>query len=113
MALGDLDVAQRLNALGEVHPSYICFHAQQAAEKALKGLIAAFELNIPRTRDLARLIGLLPPFATEWIRDATLLTPYAVASRYPDDPEEYDEDSGTQATTAASRICEAVRQRLR
>ncbi len=32
-----------------------CFHAQQAVEKLLKAIIAAYELPIPRTHNLIRL----------------------------------------------------------
>jgi HEPN domain-containing protein len=109
---GDLDVARRLDATGEVHPSYVCFHAQQAAEKALKALLAASERDIPRTHDLLRLLGLLPELALDLTEEAALLTPYAVASRYPDDNSDYDENSGSEAISGADRIQRAVQNAL-
>lgn len=62
-----------------------CLHAQQAAEKYLKGLLAFHVVQIPRTHNLEELellcIGLShPPVLTDL--DLTLLTPYAVQMRY-------------------------------
>jgi HEPN domain-containing protein len=58
-----------------------CFHAQQAAEKYLKGLLALMEQPIPRTHNLEELqqlcIGLVPPLQLTDI-DLAELTPYAV-----------------------------------
>lgn len=57
-----------------------CFHAQQAAEKYLKGLLAFHVVQIPRTYNLEELellcVGLThPPVLTNL--NLTLLTPYA------------------------------------
>lgn len=66
----------------------VCFHAQQAAEKALKAYLAALsDEDIPRTHDLRLLHSLIaerggdsPP--TEGLPH---LNQHAVASRYPDE----------------------------
>lgn len=108
MAHGDLDVARILTDASEVRHSFICFHAQQAAEKAMKALLAAHGLDIPRTHDLARLLVLLPALGPNLAVEADILTPYAVASRYPDDEVEYDECNAAEAVEAADRICSAV-----
>lgn len=64
----------------------LCFHAQQAAEKALKGVYQRFRKPFRYTHDLDESItGLqkegvvVPPEVTE----ATQLTSYAWESRYP------------------------------
>ena len=62
-----------------------CFHAQQAAEKYLKGLPAFHVVQIPGTYNLEEsellCVGLThPPVLTDL--DLTLLTPYAVQMRY-------------------------------
>jgi HEPN domain-containing protein len=62
-----------------------CFHAQQAIEKTLKGLLAFHELPIPRTHDLEELqrlvleVQALPQLVGI---DLTQVTDYAVAVRY-------------------------------
>ena len=64
----------------------VCYHSQQAAEKALKGLLAAAELEIEKTHDLVRLLdlGANTGISVDLIMPtATLLTPFATQSRYP------------------------------
>jgi HEPN domain-containing protein len=65
-----------------------CFHAQQAAEKALKALMMLHGIAFRRTHDLEELAArlehageTLPVSETDLIR----LTPYAVEFRYDDE----------------------------
>jgi HEPN domain-containing protein len=64
---------------------HLCFHAQQAAEKALKAALVHHGVRIPRSHDLTFLMDLLPrgislpPALIELPR----LTKYAVQQRYP------------------------------
>lgn len=64
----------------------LCFHAQQAAEKAIKAVLLAAGVKFPRTHNLVRLLDLLEeggvavPAA---VREAGPLTIYAVVARYP------------------------------
>ncbi len=81
----------------------LCFHAQQAAEKALKAVLVANSIPIPRTHNLTMLLGLMPgdlelPQAVD---DAAILTDYAVSSRYPGDYEPVDEDELREAVRLA------------
>jgi HEPN domain-containing protein len=67
------------------------FHAQQAAEKALKAAMCLRSLEYRRTHDLEELAGRLtdaghPPTVAE--TDLRLLTPYAVEYRYDDEAPE-------------------------
>jgi HEPN domain-containing protein len=63
-----------------------CFDAQQAAEKALKALLVARDVEVPRTHNLAQVLllieqtGVVVPLS---IRAATRLSRFAVLSRYP------------------------------
>src|SRR2546423_14055516 len=65
----------------------VCFHAQQAAEKALKAVLAAQHLPIERTHDLESLlhdcVGTIPTLAS-LRRDSKLPHGYSVSPRYPD-----------------------------
>lgn len=65
--------------------AHLCFHAQQAAEKALKSLLIHAGCPVPRTHDLAFLMDALPPTLTPPVPVIELptLTPYAVQHRYP------------------------------
>jgi HEPN domain-containing protein len=78
-------VRARATLLG-VYLEDLCFDAQQAAEKAMKAVLIARRADSPPIHDLARLLTLLgqsgetiPPA----IADATDLTRFAVATRYP------------------------------
>lgn len=68
------------------------FSAQQAVEKAIKGLLEWVEIAFPRTHDVAALIDLYPAFRNDAaFEDAALLSQWAVLGRYPgphDDPGE-------------------------
>lgn len=63
----------------------LCFHAQQAAEKALKAVLVHRGVEFPRTHSIAALLDLLPedmPGPSE-LRKAAALTGYASFLRYP------------------------------
>ncbi|MDD2456349.1 MAG: HEPN domain-containing protein [Kiritimatiellae bacterium] len=69
----------------KIRYEHLCFHAQQAAEKALKVVLLSCDVDIPRTHDLAFLVDLLPQ--TLSLPPSLLLLPvltkYAVQHRYP------------------------------
>lgn len=88
------------------------FHAQQAAEKALKGALASAGTAPPRTHDVVLLLDLCLPERGDLdaVReDALWLKPYAVAPRYLELDEEYTREEAAEALEAARRIVEAVR----
>lgn len=83
---GDSDLAAaRLVAAGAGPYDTACFHAQQAAEKYLKGFLALAGQPFPFTHNLEELerrcavVSPSPDFAGI---DLTQLTPYAVQLRY-------------------------------
>ncbi len=98
------------SAAGDYPADSVCFHSQQAAEKALKGALAFDGIVAPFTHDLVRLVGLLSSQTAEVLADATSLSPYAVASRYPDADEKYDYDQARLAVAAGLPICEFTEQ---
>ncbi|HEY3397741.1 MAG TPA: HEPN domain-containing protein [Armatimonadota bacterium] len=81
----DLNAAETLRA-GGAEPNNICFHCQQAAEKAYKAYLAWLgDESIPRVHDLEYLTGRIlaqggaqPPAA-----DLDQLTEYVITGRYP------------------------------
>lgn len=65
--------------------AHLCFHAQQASEKALKALFVVLSMPYPRTHDLAFIIDSLPSEITipPFLLNLPILTKYAVQYRYP------------------------------
>ena len=61
LALGDLDGAEFLLSSPDREPRLACFHAQQAAEKALKATLELEHNDYPRIHDLEDLLPQLPP----------------------------------------------------
>lgn len=87
-----------------------CFHAQQAAEKLLKGLLALKEHDFPRTHNLEELVRLCESVAPELDLkgvDLTELTPFAIEIRYDFDfwP---DQDTARQAFDLALAVRRAT-----
>ena len=77
-ARSDLVIAQVTPTPGMMLEG-LCFHAQQTVEKALKALLLTYEIEIPRTHSIRRLLDLLPPDlrVPETVQDAARLTDYA------------------------------------
>lgn len=110
-AKSDLVAAERLIAAAGPYDA-VCFHAQQAAEKALKALLAFALAPIPHTHNLeelqaacAQLTVVVPARLSTW--DLSELTPFAVESRY--DVEFWpDEQTARQAAALAGEVCAAI-----
>lgn len=101
----DLAIARMPQAAG-VLPEDLCFHAQQAAEKALKAVLIASSIPFPRTHNITRLLELIPEdrVIPELVREAVVLTDYAVASRYPGAYEPVDEEERREALALAAAV---------
>ena len=93
----------------------LCFDVQQAAEKALKGLLLHLEVSFPYTHDLADLITLLEDQHSDVldsVKDAAILTDYAVATRYPGVGEPVTEEEYKRAVAIAEHVLEWVESHL-
>jgi HEPN domain-containing protein len=85
-AESDLHYAKLGRGDPEVLPNQVGFHAQQAVEKALKGVLVHRQVGFTRTHDLTALVQVLTLAGFKWpteLEDAKNLTPYAVQTRYP------------------------------
>ena len=106
-AKSDLHLARLGKDRPEILPEQVCFHAQQAAEKALKGALLSRRIEFPLTHDIEELLEIAersglhvpPPVA-----DAGSLTPYAVASRYPGSWEEITSPEVDEAIRSAEEV---------
>jgi len=93
----------------------VCFHAQQAIEKALKGLLVRRNLRFPPGHDLEQLLNIarqaqidLP----EWSEELLSVTPYAVETRYPGYWDEISLAERDRALELAAMTLAWVRQQL-
>ncbi|HTU78794.1 MAG TPA: HEPN domain-containing protein [Solirubrobacteraceae bacterium] len=74
--------------IGEVADVLVCFHAQQAVEKALKAVLAARGVEFAHRHDQRVLIGQCENAGVrlpEELAEVDLLSPYAAELRYDDD----------------------------
>lgn len=85
LASDDEAAAKAMLETDAVSDAIVCFHAQQAVEKALKAALAARGVDFPFTHDLAGLIELCGNeglTVSSDLNDADRLTPYGVRIRY-------------------------------
>lgn len=86
----------------------LCFDAQQAAEKALKGVLVFLGVDAPRTHSIVYLLRLIEESGKarvpEGLRASAVLTDYAVSTRYPGDWEPVDEAEYKRAVSLAQAI---------
>ena len=101
-----LDIRNNLSA-AEVPWDTVCFHAQQAAEKLLKAVLAAHRKTPPRIHDLVALLAAcveLEPALATLEDDCRAITTYATAARYPLPMAEPSADDGRAMAAAAERV---------
>lgn len=86
----------------------VCFHLQQAAEKYLKAVIIANDLEFRPVHDLQELIMIIKdklPQVEDIAEDCTYLNPYYVDTRYPVHwPSDYDRSTAEAAVEAVNSI---------
>ncbi len=110
----DLRAGETLLDQGEA-PHNACYHAQQAAEKAIKAIFVFLQKDYPFTHDLDRLQDLLPG---GWdvkrnFPDLTGLTAWAVEARYPGDVIEASREDAEGALEQARGIYETILNELK
>lgn len=110
----DLEIAHRALGPDRALPAAACFHAQQCAEKYLKGYLVAHDVPFRLVHDLPYLIrlctGLNPAFAN--LRPAAeILNEYSAITRYPTEgAHEPDIKAAEEAIELAKQIAAAVAQ---
>lgn len=106
-AESDLNLARLGKGRDDVLPEQVCFHAQQAAEKALKAVLRRRKIEFPFIHDMEALLeimtqsGLVVPAD---VAEAGALTPYAVEARYPGYEEEITPSQVAEAIRLAERV---------
>ena len=110
-AEGDYTAARReYRARTEPNFDAACFHAQQCAEKYLKGRLHEAGFPVRKTHNLVYLLDLVLPAEPLWDGMRTslvVLNGYAVAFRYP------GESADREAARDALKICKEFREQAR
>ncbi|MBE0611332.1 MAG: HEPN domain-containing protein [Dehalococcoidia bacterium] len=115
----DRDLRGARQLLSAPDPLYdlAAFLAQQAAETAMKGFLAAHGIGLEKTHDISRLIELAAPIDASFetfAEVADVLTAYVALTRYPDEgPYVPSREDAMEAIAAAGRIAALVRDILR
>jgi len=110
----DLASARFLLTMRPMPAEIICFHCQQSAEKSLKAILALWDRPIPRTHELALLLGLIVPEAPSLKAidaEAKALTGYGSNIRYPSE-KPVSEFEAREAVAAAERVLATVKSIL-
>jgi HEPN domain-containing protein len=106
-ARSDLRLAQLAATDKLVRREQACFHAQQAAEKAIKAVLVLRGIEFPLTHDIEELLEIADTSgisAPREIQEAGLLTPYAVEFRYPGSWIEISETDTQEALKTADLV---------
>jgi HEPN domain-containing protein len=91
----DLSSAAFLRGHRPIPVEIICYHCQQAAEKAIKAIFVHYNADIPHIHDLTKLLDAASQYddaVMNIFRQANRLTNYAVFTRYPGDNELSESD---------------------
>ncbi len=113
-ARNDLLDADNNLAAAHIPTDTVCFHCQQSAEKLLKAALVAQGVPPPKTHVLMmladQLVATLPTI--ERLGDElAILTPYAVAARYPDDDFDMPGiEDAREARQCADKVLEWLRE---
>lgn len=113
-AQSDLALA-RLTDDERIAPEILAFHAQQAAEKALKALLVRRQVEFPFIHTIGPLLNLCREAGfegTEALSSAAILTRYAVAARYPGEEEPVTRQEAREAVDLATRVLAWVEAQL-
>ena len=91
-----------------------CFQAQQAVEKAIKGLIIFYGEKHEHTHDIERLIKALTKHVEidESIKESIVLSIYAFHTRYPGDYHDITEEEYQKAIEIAGNCLAWVEKKI-
>ena len=107
-AENDLITAEHTMKLKHPPCDTVCFHAQQCAEKYLKGFLTYHEIDFPKTHSLEDLVLLcrdVAPLIESELKDIETLSSYGVEVRYPNEIY-YDipKEDAVEAIDIAKRV---------
>lgn len=112
----DLNLIETILKEEKISSNIICFHAQQAGEKYLKGFLAHQNLHVRKIHNLETLITdcvAIDQSFEELRDDARFLDQFYTESRYPDDYMEFSPKDAEEAYEAAKRIKDFIIEKVR
>jgi HEPN domain-containing protein len=92
-----------------------CYQAQQAAEKALKGLLIYYQVEPEFTHNIERLFNALSEYAEipDNVKGATKLTDYATFTRYPGEYDDITKEEYKESIVLATNCLEWAEQKIK
>ncbi len=109
------DLTQAKSQVPGVYLENLCFNAQQAAEKAIKAVLIARDIEFPYVHDLARLLSLLIEVGESIpaaISQASVLTKYATITRYPGEIRPVSEAEYQEAIAIAEAVVQWAEEQI-
>jgi HEPN domain-containing protein len=93
----------------------LCFQAQQAVEKAIKGLLVFYNVDPEKTHNLVLLIKELSKTieVPEEINETAILNNYAVQTRYPGDYTPVGDEEYINAITVAENCVKWIDKKIK
>jgi HEPN domain-containing protein len=110
-AEADYKAANALLKLSDSSYHIAAFHAQQCAEKYLKGFLVLCGIKFPYTHNISTLLELCADQGTDWdktLEDAEILTDYALTARYPGEDEPVLYEDALEAIELAAKVRQTV-----
>ncbi|MBI5194177.1 MAG: HEPN domain-containing protein [Nitrospirae bacterium] len=115
-AENDLRTAEYTMTMDDPPYDTVCFHAQQCAEKYMKGFLTFHEIDFPKTHSIEDLVLLckdISPSLESEIGDVEVLSIYAVEARYPSEMYyEIPEEKAYEAIEFAKKVNSVVLKHL-
>ena len=111
-AESDLAIAKQGKTEKKVLYESLCFHCQQAAEKAIKSVLVFYKIDFPKTHDIVYLLNLLLTqniSVPKVIMESAFLTDYAVTVRYPGDDNMIQSTEYKKALRVSTKVLEWAR----
>ena len=103
------------NKFDDIFYEDLCFQAQQAVEKALKGLLIFYNVDPEKTHNLVSLIKELSKHTDipEEISETVILNDYAVQTRYPGDYTPIYEEEYNNAIVVAEQCIYWIEKKIK
>ncbi|MEI7990055.1 MAG: HEPN domain-containing protein [Chloroflexota bacterium] len=114
-AHSDLNLGRAALRARGILPEDACFHAQQCAEKAMKGLLTKHGIDFPRTHVIETLLDFLKANGVSVpniVDEAFVLTQYAVQTRYPGEWEPVTKKEAQRALERAAQVLTWVEEQI-
>lgn len=115
-AENDIRTAEYIMTMHETPYDTVCFHAQQCAEKYIKGFLTFHEIDFPKTHSIEDLVLLCKDIAPSLaeIGDIEILSIYAVETRYPSEMDyEIPKEKASEAIGFAKKVQTVVLKYLK